>query len=205
MTDTQPAPTKARAADLLPDVARGLHRAIVTGYARTGTPPTRARLGASSDAVLAELVAADLIVLDGAGQIAAAYPFSTTPTRHRLALAHGVEAYAMCAIDALGVSAMLGQPVTITSTEPDTGATITVHVNGDTATWKPRGAVAYAAHTGESCAPAAERSCHHINLFTARAAAHTWAAGHPELSGRLLRQRGALDCGIAEFGTLLAT
>lgn len=35
--------------------------------------------------------------------------------------AGGPTAYAMCAIDTLGMSAMLGRPVTITAAEPDTG------------------------------------------------------------------------------------
>jgi hypothetical protein len=36
----------------------------------------------------------------------------------------------MCAIDALGMSAMLGRPVTITAAEPDTGGISTVHAEG---------------------------------------------------------------------------
>ncbi|MGH3546890.1 MAG: organomercurial lyase [Pseudonocardiaceae bacterium] len=32
-----------------------------------------------------------------------AYPFSAAPTRHRVRLATGVDTYAMCVIDALGI------------------------------------------------------------------------------------------------------
>jgi hypothetical protein len=109
----------------------------------------------------------------------------------------------MCAIDALGASAMLGQPVTVTSTEPDSGARITVHVDGDTADWQPAGAVLYAARTDDCCAPSAVRSCGHINFFTTERAARAWAGRHPELTGALFGQAEALACGLAEFGAFL--
>jgi hypothetical protein len=49
----------------------------------------------------------------------------------------GTAVYAVCAIDALGMSAMLGRPVAITAAEPDTGRASTVHVNGRRARWTP--------------------------------------------------------------------
>jgi hypothetical protein len=39
--------------------------------------------------------------------------------------------------------------------------------------------------------------------FRAARAARAWARRHPEITGRLLTRQGALDIGIAEFGTLL--
>jgi alkylmercury lyase-like protein len=56
----------------------------------------------------------------------------------------------MCAIDALGMSAMLGRPVTITSTD----RIITVHVNHDTAHWIHDTAIVFAA---PPATPAARR------------------------------------------------
>lgn len=50
----------------------------------------------------------------------------------------GPSVYAMCAIDALGVSAMLHRPVTIHSIEPDTRTPITVTVHNRRSTWSPR-------------------------------------------------------------------
>jgi hypothetical protein len=41
----------------------------------------------------------------------------------------------MCAIDALGISAMTGLPVVIESADPSTGAPITVNVDGASSTW----------------------------------------------------------------------
>lgn len=212
MTDTPPAPAlnKARAAARLDDPARRVHRAILTAFAHHGQAPTRAGLRGVAEAAggdlavaLRALTAADLIVVNHLGEVGAAYPFSATPTPHRLTLAAGTTAYAMCAIDALGVSAMLGQPVTVTSAEPDTGARITIRMNGDRVAWDPATAVVYAAETDDRFATSAERTCGYINFFTTQAAAHTWAATHPDLAGTLLTQDHALAYGIAEFGTLL--
>jgi Alkylmercury lyase len=191
---------------------RTVHQAILSAFARTGRPPARAELeelaaGAGVDlpAALDELTRRDLIVVGSRGELLAAYPFSATPTPHRLTLAGGTGVFAMCAIDALGVSAMLGQPVTVTSAEPGSGRQVGVQVDGDRAVWSPRGAVVLAGATPDCCAPSAERTCGHINFFATRAAARAWARDHPDLSWALLSQAGALANAVAEFGPLLRT
>ncbi|OGL01151.1 MAG: hypothetical protein A3D33_18185 [Candidatus Rokubacteria bacterium RIFCSPHIGHO2_02_FULL_73_26] len=69
--------------------------------------------GAIRDAVAA-LDGDDLIrVHDGCVDLA--YPFSAAPTPFVVRLADGSERYACCAIDALGVAPMLGEPVRIGS------------------------------------------------------------------------------------------
>ncbi|MEU4592282.1 MULTISPECIES: organomercurial lyase [Micromonospora] len=190
--------------------ARLVHRTILTTYAHTGQPPAHADLariahaaGVNPDAVLDELTDVDLIVRDPRGDLTAAYPFSTNATPHRLTLADGTGVFAMCAIDALGTSAMLGQPITITSSEPATGHHIVVHVDGEQATWQPATTVVYAAAAGDCCAPSAERTCGYINFFTTDTTAHAWAAHHPHLTGTLLDRTQAIACGTAEFGALL--
>jgi Alkylmercury lyase len=90
----------------------------------------------------------------------------------------------MCAIGALGMSAMLGRPVTITAAEPDTGRIITVHADSSRARWRPRTAVVLAGSAGDACRPAADRSCGYINFFASRRAARAWARRHPEVTGR---------------------
>jgi Alkylmercury lyase len=123
-------------------------RAILRASARTGQPLCRADLkevasaaGVEPAAALAELDRADLDRARPHGELLAAYPFSAAPTAHRLILGAGVSVHAMCAIDVLGVSAMLGQPVTVTSAQPDTGRPVTVRVDGDQATWVVRDAL----------------------------------------------------------------
>ncbi len=190
--------------------ARQVHQAVLAAFARTGQPPARGELerlarslGASPDAVLGELAGADTIAVSPGGEIRAAYPFSPVRTPIQVTWAGGPAAYAMCAIDALGMSAMLGRPVTITATEPDTGRIITVHADGSRARWHPRTAVVFAGSAGDACRPAADRSCGYVNFFASRRAARAWTRRHPEVTGRLLTRDGALGIGIAEFGSLL--
>jgi hypothetical protein len=80
------------------------------------------------------------------GRVAVAYPFSATPTPHVVRLPAGVTAYAMCAIDGLGIASMLGAPVEIRSSDPVTGAAIAVRVpaSGDDAEWDPDSTVVLA-------------------------------------------------------------
>jgi hypothetical protein len=72
---------------------------------------------------LRRLAAADVLAFTADGQIRAAYPFSAAPTAIQVSWPGGPQVHAMCAIDALGMSAMLGCPVTITAAEPGTGRT----------------------------------------------------------------------------------
>lgn len=58
---------------------------------------------------------ADDLIRVRAGQVDMAYPFSAAPTPFRVRLSTGHERYACCATDALGVAAMIGEPIDITS------------------------------------------------------------------------------------------
>ena len=110
----------------------------------------------------------------------------------------------MCAIDALGISAMTARPVVIESADPSTGEPITVNVDGASSTWDPATAVVYVGRTGGDCAgPSASVCCGYMNFFATRAAASAWAASHPEISGGILGQARALQTGIGIFGQLL--
>jgi hypothetical protein len=187
-----------------------VHLAVLAAFIATGQPPPPSELdrlarayGADPGAVLAELAASDVLALTADGDIRAAYPFSPAPTPIVVGWAGGPQAYAMCAIDALGMSAMLGRPVTITAAEPGTGRAVTVAVDRDRARWMPRSAVVFAGTTGEPGCPAADRNCGYINFFTTARAARAWARRHPEVTGTLMRRDGALHCGITEFGALL--
>ena len=211
-TQASRVPALARAAARLSDPAGRVHRAVLIAFAATGQPPPQAEIqrliradGGEPDRVRAELTDADLLAFAANGEIRAAYPFSPTPTPIRVSWSGGPDAYAMCAIDALGMSAMLGRPVTVTAAEPGTGRVITVTVNGDSARWKPRTAVVFAGGVSGAGPPAADRCCGYINFFTTMRAARAWAGHHPEISGDILRRRGALRIGIDQFGPLLQT
>lgn len=197
-------------ADGLSGPALQVHRAVLATFALTGQPPGRGELGrlarehgADPGAVLAELTESDVLAFAADGQIRAAYPFSPVATPIRVSWADGPDAYAMCAIDALGMSAMLGRPVTITATEPGTDRVITVRADGDQARWDPRTTVVFAGSAGDADRPSADRSCSFINFFATAGNARAWARRHPEVTGRLLTREAALRSGVAQFGTLL--
>lgn len=209
---TRPEPGGSRA-DGLSAPTRQVHRAVLASFARTGQPPAHGELerlarsqGADPDAVLAELAGSDVLAFAADGEIRAAYPFSPAATAIQVSWPGGPAAYAMCAIDALGMSAMLGCPVTITAAEPGTGRVITVHTDGDHARWDPPTAVVFAGSAGDERTPSADCACSYINFFATARNARAWALRHPEVTGRLLTREAALPClrsGIAQFGTLL--
>jgi Alkylmercury lyase len=208
--DVDPVPALASSAGRMSRPARQVHQAVLAAFAATGTPPSPAEIegviradGGDPQRVLAELTAADLLAFTDRGDIRAAYPFSPVPTVIRVSWDGGPDAYAMCAIDALGMSAMLGQPVTIAASEPDTGRAISVVVDGARARWLPRTAVVFAGATSAAGCPSVDRCCGHINFFTTARAARGWARRHPEITGEILRRDGALRIGIDQFGTLM--
>jgi hypothetical protein len=96
-------------------------RAILVAYAATGTAPLTADLPAETklppDAIeetLRRLRRRDLVVLDSDGRIVGAYPFTNRATEHQVQV--GDQSFtAMCAIDALGIGAMLGTDATVRS------------------------------------------------------------------------------------------
>ena len=188
---------------------RAVHQAVLRSFVHTGTAPGMPSLAEYAapfevSQVLAELADGDFVCLDQAGQITAAYPFSAVPTRHRVQISGEAAVFAMCAIDALGISAMSGRPVVIESADPSTGEPVTVHVDGATSTWDPATAVVYVGRTGGDCAgPSASVCCGYMNFFATQAAASAWAASHPEISGGILGQARALQTGIGIFGQLL--
>ncbi|MGH3186334.1 MAG: alkylmercury lyase family protein [Streptosporangiaceae bacterium] len=188
---------------------RAVHQAVLRSIAATGTPPRQDLLDQAagpfdSRQVLAELAAGDYLCLDHDGQITAAYPFSVTVTPHTVEIRGGAVAYSMCAIDALGTSAMLGTPVLIRSADSATGEAISVAVHGGAASWEPDTAVVYAGRTASSCTgPSATVCCGYMNFFTSHATAATWTSARPDITGGILSQAKALEVGHRIFGPLL--
>jgi len=200
--------------------ARRVHHAILRAFATTGAAPAQRTLRAASgdlSEMLNQLHDHDVIRLDDAGEIRAAYPFSGVPTAHRVAIHGGPTVYAMCAIDALGMAAMLGRDITITSSDPVSGTPVRVDIRAGSAIWNPTSAVVFvgsiASTAGGGCCPpsggaervaaAADRCCAVMNFFTSDASAATWQAARPEVSGEILDRGQALKLGIDIFGRLL--
>ena len=194
----------------LDPVEKTVHQEILRTYAATGRPPAPSELDAATTAsgrltrdVLTALHEADAIRLDLDGRIAVAYPFSTRPTRHRVRIAHQVDAYAMCAIDALGIASMLGQDTCIESVDVTTGEAITVTMAIDGTTWVPERAVVFVG-AASGGGPSSECCCDYLNFFADRAGAQAWIAAHPSIHGQMLDQTEAIELGIRLFQPLLA-
>lgn len=188
---------------------QAVHRAILRAFADTGRPPTPSDLapvtqgsGRTTTEILAALHDLDAIRLDPRGHIAVAYPFSAIPTRHRVWIGDGAVVYAMCAIDALGIAAMLGGHTRIESVDAATGQPIAVTMTAGRTSWSPTGAVVFlSAEAGNG--PSATCCCDDVNFFADTATARRWVTAHQGLAGQILTQADAEDLGIRLFGTLL--
>lgn len=200
---------RPRRAEQLPDKLRQVHRAILRHFAATGTAPSDADIRAGVSAAdldtakaLRELAREDLVAVDSAGRLVAAYPFSPTPTPHVVSLGD-VEAFAMCAIDALGMPFMLGTDAVITSADPHTGQPVRVTITNGAATYQPAEAVIVYAATG-AVGRSVDTCCSTINFFTNVANAREWMTAHPGLAATVLDQEQALTLGRNIFEPLLA-
>ncbi|MGW7363531.1 organomercurial lyase [Streptomyces sp. NPDC054841] len=188
---------------------RAVHRTVLRHFAETGVAPTSdvlepfaAPYGRTAREVLAELAGEDFLTVDTDGRIRAAYPFSATPTPHRVWIEGGTQVWSMCAIDALGIPAMLGRDVVISSADPVTGDPVTITTRGRETVWEPAGAVVFVGARARS-GPAASVCCDVLNFFTDTASAQTWTAEHPDVRGEIVDQARAEEIGQQIFGPLL--
>ncbi|MGC4940014.1 alkylmercury lyase family protein [Kribbella sp. DT2] len=205
---------RTRAVPLDP-VEKAVHQAILRAFVAAGVAPSGPDLdevvagsGRITADVLSALHDADAIRLNADGQVAVAYPFSADPTRHRVHIADpdggGVDVYAMCAIDALGIAPMLGRDTRIESVDVTTGQPITVTTRNGRTTWRPEQAVVFiGADAGGG--PSADCCCDYLNLFPDYAAAKAWTANHPSVAGQILNQADAEDLATRLFQPLLAS
>lgn len=193
----------------LTEPERELYFWILRRFATSGRPSsaeTRAaaeRLGLEAEHALATLAREDLVHRGRDGEIAVAYPFSGRPTAHRIRFPRGHEVDAMCAIDALGIAPMFGQPIEIVSRDPLTGDEIAAQVepNGEVC-WSPESAVVVAgamAADGDSC----QGCCPVLNFFVSPATAERWLANHRDVRGDVVSMREAAAAGRAVFGDVL--
>ena len=193
----------------LPPALRQLHQHILRHFALQATAPEPARLREWAQQLdielgegLNQLVSIDLVETDLAtAQLLGAYPFSAIPHGHKVQLADGPTVEAYCAIDALGIPAMLNRDVVISSRDPQTGQLIRITVTNGQASWRAAEAVVLLG-SGPRCGPSACQSCPYITFHSslATAAAHLQAA---DLAGEILTQPQALAAGALLFSDLL--
>ncbi|AII11156.1 alkylmercury lyase family protein [Rhodococcus opacus] len=186
-----------------------VHKAILRSFAAHGAPPSpddletvAERFESSAAQVLGQLHAADVIRLDATGHVQSAYPFSAFPTRHHVRLASGVNVYAMCAIDALGIPAMLDIDVIIDTADSTSAAPITVTVHNGQAVADPATAVVFVGAQSAQ-GPSADVCCNHLNFFSDRRSAQAWADDNPRVTGGIVDLADATRLGAMIFGPLL--
>lgn len=189
-------------------------RIVLQLYADKGQPP---RPGAVADqtgiatarvvALLRNLQLRDLIGLDPDGEgIRYAYPFTETPTGHRVELKANV-LNALCAVDALGVASMYGTDITVESscrqcgqkirfTTADKGRALSDLARTEAVVWYD---LAYSDSAAASCCPAIAFFCSDEHL-------RQWLnAKKPRREGVRLTLAEALQLGRAIFGPVLVT
>jgi Alkylmercury lyase len=189
---------------------RDLYRWFLRAFAEHGRPPVDAlsevasALGLDVEEALARLAQEDLVHRDRRdGAIVVAYPFSGTPTSHRVVLAGGNEVFAMCAVDALGIPFMLGEPAEISSRDPVSGEEVTTRIEpGAAVDWRPQTAVVLWGGTS-SDGPSAATRCQFVHFFSSTAGARAYLAKRPQMKGEILAVPAAADAGREIFGGLL--
>jgi hypothetical protein len=187
----------------LAEVPRQLHQALLIALLGAGTSSDLSSLlatfGAAPDvtASLEQLTAANLIAVDENGCITGVFPFSARPTRHIVQIEGGRTVYAMCAVDALAIPAILDCGVTLRSTDPLTGASITVKMNGGDLSWEPSSAVVVLGRAGHG--PIAVACCAHIDFYADEASA---GQALTSVNGIVLTVPAARDMGNAVFTDL---
>ncbi len=194
----------------LPGPVQELHRWALQTLADTGQPPAdtdleeRAHaLGLDLHDALAALAAAELLFVDQAlGRVLGGVPFTAGPTAHRVSVADGPTVSANCAVDALGIGAMLGRDTDVRSADPLTGEAVTASQRGGEWTWEPPQAVVFVGSSGagritDACCPV-------INFFASDSNADDYRDRHG-LTGEVFSMPDAAVAGALVFSGLLAS
>lgn len=193
-------------------ITRAVYQHFLRLFAQTGQPPGVEALASAAN--LPDLAAVNhhlhqmetigcIYRHPVTGQIISAYPFSTIPTQHRVALGGNPEVYAICAIDALGMPFMFDRDAVIHSSCPQCGKELMVHITEGiiSAAVPDEMVVVYASAPANCCA--ATDQCPYINFFCSLEHAQSWQASQPQLISKVMSLTEALDGGHATFGNVL--
>lgn len=183
---------------------------IIRWMAKNGTPPSYTdimkglKLTASEvKRVIGLLHDADIILAKN-GSIASAYPFSASETRHRIVFNDGHAAYALCAVDALGIAFMLGEDITIQSRCPDCERDLSIVVKqGRITSRDPEETIVFISDEGH-CGRVSDTCCPLINFFCSESHLQEWKWRNPWSSrGTTYTLEDALEYGRRIFGDML--
>ena len=198
--------------DGLDETESRIHGIVLSAYAMSGHAPEAADVAAGAglaiaetDSVLRRLAGRDLLILNAAGRIGGAYPFTDGPTEHHVETG-GLSVGAMCAIDALGVGAMLERDITVRSACRQCARALAIHTRSHGRQLdqvEPSGIVVWSGHRyAAGCA--ASSLCTLQAFFCDDAHLETWrtnslAAGQ---DGVRLSLSEALEVGRAIFAPM---
>jgi hypothetical protein len=154
-----------------------LHDGLFVPWTETGRAPTPAEVARrlnvaqdEADRLLDELqacgesVGGGILRVPESELVAVAWPLSNVPTDITVTVAGGKPAFARCAIDALGVSAMLQKRTVVEGTARDNGQRLRVVVDGERIVEaQPAGLVVVRG-----------KGCDNMSFFSSRAAADAW-------------------------------
>ena len=184
---------------VLEEFATGTTVSVTTLAERSRIAPSQIR------EILRRLAAADLLVLDGTGEtIVAAYPFSSIPTPHRVHLG-GREVFALCAVDALGIPAMLQETASISSQCGYCELPVEIEARPEQLTrYLPPEAVVWFPTSEDDCCPVAQSRCPNISFFCASHHLEAWCKVNGQADGIVLSLLEAFEAGREIFGLLLA-
>jgi hypothetical protein len=183
-------------------VRRALLDGIFKPWTETGRAPTpqefadRMKLPrADADRLLDEMQACGEAIGGGilrvpeSELIAVAWPLANVPTGITVTVDGGKAAFARCAIDALGVSAMLRKQTVVEAHARDNGARLRVVVNGDqVASAEPAGIVVVKGN-----------GCDNMSFFSSKQAGEAWQKANGG-EGQLLPLADAVRRGAKSFG-----
>ena len=185
-----------------------LYRWVIERFA-LASPPTAAQLAEQAqalaldtDGALAALAREDLVHTDQEGAVIVAYPFSARPRGHEV-MVDGRVVQAMCALDALGIAAMLDQRVEVRSRDPISGTTILVQADPDGVTGcQPEAAVVLAGSS--TCeGPSYCGCCDVLNFFESVENAQRYLEENTSVTGMPISIGETAAAGRALFGAVL--
>jgi mercuric ion transport protein len=189
-----------------------MHRYILAQLPRLGRFPSRQEIAEhfyiavpEVEQSLARLHAVDLLYLDpSTHEVRVAYPFSTVPTNHLVRfIGERRTLYAQCAVDALGISFLFQQDVSIRSVCEYCGTPLFMEVrDGAIMQQHPAGIMVWGGT--ERSEHAATSICPTLNFFCSSTHALEWRQREAE-PGEVLNLGEALSLGQGIFGCLLTS
>jgi len=203
----------------LPAALQRLHGRILNAIATTGAAPTpghvaewAGQLDVDLASALRALADAELIFIEpGTGTtpgtqvptVTGGVPFAAGATAHRVQISGGPEVTANCAVDALGIPALIGHDVEVHSTDPLSRTPISATSRAGGWTFEPATAVVFVGSNASPSSRLTESCCPVINFFATADNARAYQRRR-HLQGGVLTMAEAAEAGALVFGDLLA-